>query len=157
MATDAIFRIASMSKAVTTVAVMMLYEEGKFMLHDPIDQYIPAFKNSVVALPAPKDAAPGVKFVTEKAKRPIQIRDLLTHTAGLTYGTGPAARPPKGGKPPRRGSSAERSRPAPSHNKKSPRPRSFPLAGCPRAHRVRGKRVRIAGFQRTLVQKAGRC
>ena len=91
MATDAIFRIASMSKAVTTVAVMMLYEEGKFMLHDPIEKYIPAFKNAVVALPAPKDAAPGVKFVTEKAKRPIQIRDLLTHTAGLTYGTGAAA------------------------------------------------------------------
>ncbi len=91
MKTDAIFRIASMSKAVTSVAVMMLYEEGKFMLHDPIEKYIPAFKGSVVALPAPKDAAPGTKFVTEKAKRPIQIRDLLTHTAGLTYGTGPAA------------------------------------------------------------------
>lgn len=91
MATDAIFRIASMSKAVTSIAVMMLYEEGKFMLHDPIDRYIPAFKNSVVAVPPPKGSAPGVKFATEKAKRPIQIRDLLTHTAGLTYGTGPAA------------------------------------------------------------------
>ena len=90
MATNAIFRIASMSKAVTTVAVMMLYEEGKFMLHDPIEKYIPAFKNSVVAIPPPKGAAPGTKFGTEKAKRPIQIRDLLTHTAGLTYGDGPA-------------------------------------------------------------------
>ena len=89
MTTDAIFRIASMSKAVTTTAIMMLYEEGKFMLHDPVSKYIPEFKNSVVAVPAPEGALE--KFVTVKAKRPIQIRDLLTHTAGLTYGTGPAA------------------------------------------------------------------
>ena len=92
MPTDAIFRIASMSKAVTTVAVMMLYEEGRFMLHDPVSKYIPAFKNSVVAVPPPADgSAAGKKFVTVPAKRPIQIRDLLTHTAGLTYGTGLAA------------------------------------------------------------------
>lgn len=91
MKTDAIFRIASMSKAVTSVAVMMLYEEGRFMLHDPIEKYIPAFKGGVVAVPAGKDAAPGTRFSTEKVKRPIQIRDLLTHTAGLTYGTGLAA------------------------------------------------------------------
>lgn len=91
MAPDVIMRIASMSKAVTTVAVMMLYEEGKFMLHDPVEKYIPAFRGSVVAVAPPKDAAPGVKFVTEKARRPIQVRDLLTHTAGLTYGTGLAA------------------------------------------------------------------
>lgn len=88
MAVDAIFRIASMSKAVTSVAVMMLYEEGRFLLHDPIDRYLPAFKNSVVAVPAGAGAAPGAKFATEKARRPIQIRDLLTHTAGLTYGDG---------------------------------------------------------------------
>ncbi len=92
MPVDAIFRIASMSKAVTTVAVMILYEEGKFMLHDPVSKYIPAFKNSVVAVPPPADgSAPGRKFVTVPAKRPIQIRDLLTHTAGLTYGNGLAA------------------------------------------------------------------
>lgn len=88
MTHDTIFRIASMSKAITTTAVMMLYEEGKFMLHDPISKYIPAFKNSVVAVPPPAGSGPEVKFVTEKAKRPIQIRDLLTHTAGLTYGDG---------------------------------------------------------------------
>lgn len=88
MAVDAIFRIASMSKAVTTVAVMMLYEEGKFMLHDRIDRFIPGFAKPVVAVPAPGDAPPGTKYVTEKARRPIQIRDLLTHTAGLTYGDG---------------------------------------------------------------------
>jgi CubicO group peptidase (beta-lactamase class C family) len=87
MSTDAIFRIASMSKAVTTVAVMMLYEEGKLMLHDPVSKYIPEFANSVVTVPAPEGAKE--KYVTVPAKRPIQIRDLLTHTAGLTYGDGP--------------------------------------------------------------------
>lgn len=91
MRTDTIFRVASMSKAVTTVAVMMLYEEGKFMLHDPIGKYIPAFAHSVVAVPPPADAPPGTKFVTVPAKRPIQIRDLLTHTSGLSYGSGLAA------------------------------------------------------------------
>lgn len=90
MPTDAIFRIASMSKAVTSVAVMMLYEEGKLMLRDPLHKHLPAFRNQVVALPAPKDAPPGTKFVTEPVRRPIQIRDLLAHTAGLTYGDGPA-------------------------------------------------------------------
>jgi CubicO group peptidase (beta-lactamase class C family) len=90
MAADAIFRIASMSKAVTSVAVMMLYEEGRFMLHDPVERYIPSFRNAVVAVAAPKGAPAGTKFTTEKARRPIQIRDLLTHTAGLTYGDGPA-------------------------------------------------------------------
>ena len=88
MTTDAIFRIASMSKAATTVAVMMLYEEGKLMLHDPVSKYLPAFKNSVVAVPPTADAPPGAKFSTVPAKRPIQIHDLLTHTAGLTYGDG---------------------------------------------------------------------
>lgn len=88
MGTDAIFRIASMSKAVTSLAVMMLYEEGHFRLHDPIGKFIPAFQKSVVAVPPPSDAPPGTKFVTVPAKRPIQIRDLLTHTAGLTYGDG---------------------------------------------------------------------
>jgi CubicO group peptidase (beta-lactamase class C family) len=92
MAPDTIFRIASMSKAVTTVAVMMLYEEGKFRLHDPVSNFIPGFKNSVVAV-APTDAnpaRPGKSYATVPAKRPIQIRDLLTHTAGLTYGDGVA-------------------------------------------------------------------
>jgi CubicO group peptidase (beta-lactamase class C family) len=88
MSNDAIFRIASMSKAVTSVAIMMLYEEGRLMLHDPVSKFIPAFKNSVVAVPPPADAAPGTKYVTVPVKRPIQIRDLLTHTAGLTYGDG---------------------------------------------------------------------
>lgn len=91
MTTDAIFRIASMSKAVTSTAVMMLYEDGKLMLHDPVSKYIPEFKNSMVAVAPPEGSPAGTKFTMVKAKRPIQIRDLLTHTAGLTYGTGPAA------------------------------------------------------------------
>lgn len=88
MTPDAIFRIASMSKAVTTVAVLMLYEEGRFMLNDPVEKYLPAFKGAVVAVPPPAGAAPDVKFVTVPAKRPITIRQLLTHTSGLTYGEG---------------------------------------------------------------------
>ena len=90
MGTDAIFRIASMSKAVTSVAVMMLYEEGRFQLHDPVGKFIPGFMKSVVAVAPPPNAPPGTKYATVPAKRPIQIRDLLTHTAGLTYGDGPA-------------------------------------------------------------------
>lgn len=88
MQTDAIFRIASMSKAVTTVAVMMLYEEGRFLLNDPVSKYIPAFKNSVVAVPPPEGVANAPSFVTVPVKKPITIRNLLTHTAGLTYGEG---------------------------------------------------------------------
>lgn len=90
MAPDAIFRIASMSKAVTSVAVMMLYEEGRFRLNDPVSKYIPAFRNSVVAV-KPTDTNPakgGKSYATEPVKRPIRIRDLLTHMAGLTYGDG---------------------------------------------------------------------
>lgn len=90
MSTDAIFRIASMSKAVTTVAALMLYEEGRFMLNDPVSKYLPAFKNSVVAV-APVEGAPsGSRYGTVPANKPISIRHLLTHTAGLTYGDGPA-------------------------------------------------------------------
>ena len=86
MRTDSIFRIASMSKAVTTVAAMMLYEEGKFMLREPVSNYLPAFANSMVAVQAPADALTETKFVLVKPTRPIWIRDLLTHTAGLPYG-----------------------------------------------------------------------
>ena len=92
MASDAIFRIASMSKAVTSIAVMILYEEGKFRLHDNVGKFIPGFRKSVVAV-KPTDALPalaGKGYAAEPAKRPVQIRDLLTHCAGLTYGDGPA-------------------------------------------------------------------
>lgn len=87
MAMDTIFRIASMSKALTSVAVMMLYEEGHFLLRDPVAKFIPAFAQSQVAVAAPG----GQGYVLEKLRRPISIRDLLRHTAGLTYGSGLAA------------------------------------------------------------------
>lgn len=89
MQKDAIFRIASMSKALTSVAAMILYEEGHFLLKDPVAKFIPAFANSVVAVPAP--AGSGQAYVTEKLRRPITIRDLLRHTAGMTYGSGLAS------------------------------------------------------------------
>jgi CubicO group peptidase (beta-lactamase class C family) len=81
MRNDAIFRICSMSKPITSVAVMMLYEDGKFMLDDPISKYLPEFKNPKVFVKGTKDAA----SYTIPASREITIRDLLTHTSGLTY------------------------------------------------------------------------
>jgi len=86
MRTDAIFRIASMSKAVTTIAALMLYEEGRFLLNDPVGKFIPEFARSVVAVPPPPGSPADVKYVTVPARRPISIRHLMTHTAGLSYG-----------------------------------------------------------------------
>jgi CubicO group peptidase (beta-lactamase class C family) len=70
MALDAIFRIASMSKAVTSVAVMMLYEEGHFRLHDPVSKFIPGFKDAVVAVAPSADhpALPGKTYATVPAE-----------------------------------------------------------------------------------------
>jgi CubicO group peptidase (beta-lactamase class C family) len=79
---DAIMRIASMSKAITSVAVMMLYEEGYFLLDDPVSTYLPAFKNPrVLASFNPADST----FTTQPARREITIHDLLTHTSGISY------------------------------------------------------------------------
>ena len=79
---NGIFRIASQTKAVTTVAVMMLWEEGKFSLDDSVSKFIPSFANQqVIATFNPKD----ITYTTVPAKRPITIRDLLTHTSGLGY------------------------------------------------------------------------
>ena len=81
MMPDTIFRIASMTKPITSVAVMMLYEEGHFRLNEPVSKFIPAFKEMLV-LP-PEDAEDSAQPVP--AKRQITIWNLLTHTAGLTY------------------------------------------------------------------------
>ena len=81
MRNDAIFRICSMTKPITSLAVMMLYEEGKFMLDDPISDYLPEFKNPKVLV---KPSNGGDSY-TIPAAREITIRDLLTHTSGLTY------------------------------------------------------------------------
>ncbi|MBN1996198.1 beta-lactamase family protein [candidate division KSB1 bacterium] len=78
---DTIFRIASMTKPVTSVAIMMLYEEGRFQLSDPVSKYIPEFKNTKVFVGKEKGV---IKL--EDPKNPLIIRDLLTHTSGLTYG-----------------------------------------------------------------------
>jgi len=80
MRTDAIFRICSMSKALTSLAVMMLYEEGRFLLEDPVSKYIPEFKNPKV-LVKPASGQP----YSIPATKEITIRNLLTHTSGLTY------------------------------------------------------------------------
>jgi CubicO group peptidase (beta-lactamase class C family) len=83
MTTDTIFRIASMTKPITSVAVMMLFEEGHFLLSDPISKWIPEFANmKVVQVPA-GDERLGTPYKTVPAARPITIRHLLTHTAGL--------------------------------------------------------------------------
>ena len=80
---DDIFRIASMSKAITSTAVMMLWEEGKFQLDDPISKYIPEFKNpTLVKSFSFRDSS----YTTEPAKNEITIRHLLSHTSGLGYG-----------------------------------------------------------------------
>jgi CubicO group peptidase (beta-lactamase class C family) len=88
MRPDTIFRLASMSKAVTSVAAVMLMEEGKLRLADRVGTFLPAFKQTNVALPA---TTPGGRIGVVPAKREITIRDLLTHTAGISYGGGPAA------------------------------------------------------------------
>lgn len=85
MPKDAIFRIASMSKAITTVAAMMLVEEGKLLLDDPVSRFIPAFKKTTVMAPV---TTSGPEVAPVPARREITIRDLMTHTAGISYGSG---------------------------------------------------------------------
>src|SRR4051812_32796925 len=86
MREDAIFRIASQSKAPVSVAVMMLQEEGKLLIGDPVGRYLPEFAKTSVAVPR---ASGGYAVVP--AKRAITIRDLLPHPAGISYGDGPAS------------------------------------------------------------------
>lgn len=103
MTDDTIFRIYSMSKPITGVALMMLYEEGKFFLNDPVARYIPELKNLVVARSTADGGTTGIvsdgtqsRTVGEgddglvgQTRRPIRqptVRDLMTHTAGFTYG-----------------------------------------------------------------------
>ncbi len=85
MQVDAIFRIASQSKALVSVAVMMLQEEGRLLISDPVGRYLPEFQETTVAV---RREDGGYDVVP--ADRPITIRDLLTHTAGIGYGTGVA-------------------------------------------------------------------
>ena len=80
MERDAIFRIASMTKPITSVALMMLWEEGDFQLRDPVAKYLPEFANPLVSTTSDASGETGELVAVD---RPIQIRDMLTHTAGL--------------------------------------------------------------------------
>jgi len=101
MTNDAVFRLASMSKPVTAVAVLMLFEEGKIRLNDPVSKFIPEFKNPKVAIanwegsPATAGNRAGDEHLDVRlvpANREITIRDLLSHTSGLlSRGPGEAA------------------------------------------------------------------
>lgn len=85
MQKDAIFRIASQTKAIVSTGIMILQEEGKLLIQDPLSKYIPEFKETTVAEP---DEDGGYRVV--EANRSITLRDLLTHTSGFSYGNGPA-------------------------------------------------------------------
>jgi CubicO group peptidase (beta-lactamase class C family) len=82
MQTDFLFRMYSMTKPVTSAALLMLYEEGKFQLTDPLEKYIPAFKNVKVFSKLDEKGA----MVLEEPKRKITIHDVFRHTAGFGYG-----------------------------------------------------------------------
>lgn len=87
MTESAIFRIYSMTKPVTAVAVLLLVEEGRLRLSDPVSRYIPAFKGQRV-MTERVDAAGRRTRVTVPAEREVTVADLLRHTAGITYGAG---------------------------------------------------------------------
>ena len=86
IAADTIFRIASQTKAIVSVGVMMLQEEGRLLISDPVSDYLPEFADTTVAV-----ASADGSYTTVPAERAITVRDLLLHTAGIGYGYGPAA------------------------------------------------------------------
>ncbi len=81
MRDDTIFRIASMTKPITSVALMTLYERGHFQLNDPVHRFIPSWRDHRVWV-----SGEGDSMVTEPPNRPLSMRDMLCHTGGLTYG-----------------------------------------------------------------------
>ena len=81
MRDDTIFRIYSMTKPITSIALMMLFEEGRFQLSDPVYKFIPSWRSQEVWV-----EGTGANTVTRPPKRPMTLHHLLTHTAGLTYG-----------------------------------------------------------------------
>jgi CubicO group peptidase (beta-lactamase class C family) len=86
MEENSIFRIASQTKAIVSVGIMILQEKGKLLITDPVGKYMPAFNETTVAVPG-EDG----EYKIVKANRSITIRDLLTHTAGIGYGDGIAS------------------------------------------------------------------
>lgn len=85
MRADAIFRIASMTKPFTSLAIMMLAEDGRLSIADPVAKYLPAFRDLKVAV-VRRDADGRPETVLEAQRRPMTVHDLLRHTSGLTYG-----------------------------------------------------------------------
>ncbi len=86
MSKDAIFRIYSMSKPITTVAAMMLFEEGRITLDEPVGQYLPALAKPQVGVEKPDPAGGPATLELVPAKRAISIQDLMRHSSGITYG-----------------------------------------------------------------------
>lgn len=86
MREDTLFRIASQTKAIVSVGVMLLAEEGRLVIQDPVGRYLPEFSATTVAV----ESGDG-RYEVVAADRAVTIRDLLTHTSGFGYGTGPAA------------------------------------------------------------------
>lgn len=89
VADDTLLQIMSMTKPVTAVAAMLLYEEGHFDLNTPVHEFLPSFKSMEVAVNWEEDGSP----VTQEAEAPVTVRHLLTHTAGLSYGFEPKTDP----------------------------------------------------------------
>ena len=86
MRKDTIFPIASMTKPVTGVAILMLVEEGKVRLSDPVSRFIPEFRDTKVAMPRSNSAGEDDSIYTVPANREITVQDLITHTSGLVSG-----------------------------------------------------------------------
>ena len=87
MQTNSLHRIASQTKAFTSVAIMLLQEQGALLLSDPLSKYFPEWAQTTVAV---ADDEEPLGYRIEPAQRPITVRDLLTHTAGINYGWGTA-------------------------------------------------------------------
>jgi len=88
MPEDAVFRIASMTKPIVSLGIMMLAEEGRLSLTDPVARHLPEFQEMRVGVPRTDPTTGRVSLALEPAARPITVQDLLRHTSGLTYGNG---------------------------------------------------------------------
>jgi CubicO group peptidase (beta-lactamase class C family) len=86
MSLDTIFRIYSMTKPMTSVAALMLVEEGRLQLTDPVARHLPAFQTMQVSVPQPDAALARMGYTQVPQARPMTVQDLLRHTSGLTYG-----------------------------------------------------------------------